>query len=130
MKKSLLFLYLLATCFLSVLFADDHRDREGDEPSEKKEKLHRESREIHEAVKEGRISHEEGHKKLEALNRKHQQHEKERFWKRVEEEMEGAVRSGRMTRKQANAEYERIKKTQKQKEEVASANCIEKLRKA
>ena len=119
MKKSLLFLCVLATCFLSVLFADDHRDREGDEPrrdvSEKKEKLHRESREIHEAVKEGRISHEEGHKKLEALNRKHQQHEKERFWKRVEEEIEGAVRSGRMTRKQADAEYERIKKDSKAK---------------
>jgi hypothetical protein len=58
-------------------------------------------------------------RKLEVLQRRHHEHEKEVHWKRVKEEIEGAVRSGRMTRKQADAEYERIKKTQKQKEEVA-----------
>lgn len=81
--------------------------------------MHRESREIHEAVEAGKISHEEGRQKLEVLQRRHHEHEKEVHWKRVKEEIEGAVRSGRMTRKQADAEYERIKKTQKQKEEVA-----------
>ena len=32
--------------------------------------MHREAREIHEAVRQGRISHEEGREKLEALNRR------------------------------------------------------------
>ena len=39
--------------------------------------MHQESREIHEAVRAGKISHEEGREKLEALNRKHHEYEKE-----------------------------------------------------
>ena len=127
MKKSLLFLSALVAGTLSLLLADDHREREKeperDEPRgevrEKQERMHREAREIHEAVRQGILSHDEGREKLDALTRMHHQHEKDNFWKRVEEEIEGAVGSGRMTRKQADAEYEQIKKTQKQKEEVA-----------
>ena len=127
MNKSLLYLSAFVVGAISLLFADDHRDREKErareepqrEVRERQERMHRESKEIHEAVRVGKISHEEGREKLEALNQKHHEHEKERFWKKVKDEIEGAVRSGRMTRKQADMEYERIKRTQKQKQEVA-----------
>jgi hypothetical protein len=72
MKKSLLLLSALAACALSPIFADDHREREKErereeprkEVYEKQERMHRESREIHEAVREGRIPHEDGREKL------------------------------------------------------------------
>ena len=127
MKKSLFFVTALVSSALSILLADDHGGREKEsarnkqhrEAREKQEQMHRESREIHEAVRTGQISHQKGREKLDALNRKHHEDEKQRFWKKVEEKIDGAVRSGSMTRKQADAEYERIKRTQKQKEEVA-----------
>ena len=58
MKKSLLLLSALAACALSLIFADDHREREKEreieeprrEVREKQERMHRESRGIHEAV--------------------------------------------------------------------------------
>ncbi len=127
MKKSLFLVTALVSSALSILLADDHGGREKEsarnkqhrEAREKQEQMHRESREIHEAVRTGQISHQKGREKLDALNRKHNEDEKQRFWKKVEEKIDGAVRSGSMTRKQADAEYERIKRTQKQKEEVA-----------
>ena len=77
MKKSIFFLTALLAGALTILLADDHREREKerekDEPRrevrEKQERMHRESREIHEAVKAGKISHEEGRQKLEVLQR-------------------------------------------------------------
>ena len=100
MKKSLLFLSALVAGALTFLLADDHREREKEHEMKSHEENFVKSRrecignpgEIHEAVRAGKISHEEGREKLEALNRKHHEHEKERFWKRVEEEIEGAVR--------------------------------------
>ena len=127
MKRSLFFLTTLVAGALPLLLADDLREREKErerdqprrEVREKQERMHRESREIHEAVKAGKISHEEGRQKLEVIQRRHHEHEKEIHWKRVKDEIEEAVRSSRMTRKQADAEYDRSKRTQKQKEEVA-----------
>ena len=113
------------------------RDKSRAEERERAERIKKEELRIYEAAREGKITREEGRRELEKIHQReranrsdaeirreketiekaHQirrkqqvEHEKERFWKRVEEEIEGAVRSGRMTRKQADAEYERIKK--------------------
>ena len=68
MNKSLLYLSAFVVGTISLLFADDHRDREKErareepqrEVRERQERMHRESKEIHEAVRVGKISHEEG----------------------------------------------------------------------
>ena len=124
MKKSLILIPIIIFSLLNFYsFADDHRERErephGRGEREAPRRIHHEQRDIHEAVRAGKISHEEGRRKLEELQRKHHEREKEAHWTRVEKEIEGAVRSGRMSRKEADSEYERIKQTQRLKEEVA-----------
>lgn len=124
MKKSLILIPIIIFSLLNFhSFADDHRERErephGRGEREAPSRTHQEQRGIHEAVRAGKISNEEGRQKLEVLQRRHHEQEKEVHWKRIKEEIEGAVRSGRLTRKQADAEYEHIQKTQKQKEEIA-----------
>ena len=99
MKKFVLYLLALVTGALTLLFADAHHEREKERESrepqkevrESRERMHLESLEIHEAVREGRISHEDGRKKIDALKRRLHDHQKEKFWKRVEEEIEGAA---------------------------------------
>ena len=126
--------------------SEKERDEPRVQERERAERIKKEELRIYEAAREGKITREEGRQELEKIDQReranlseaqvrrekeviekaHQirrkqkvEHEKERFWKRVEEEIEGAVRSGRMSRKQADAEYERIKGTQKQKEELS-----------
>ncbi|MDG0963636.1 MAG: hypothetical protein P8O23_01115 [Opitutales bacterium] len=141
--KKLIFisLPLLMSSFCCLVFADDHRERErketrGEERGrtelkerEKKhqqeirnsqQRMHTESRKIHEAIQEGELSHEDGRQKLEKLHRQQDERMREFQWSRVEEEIEGSVVTGRMSREQANAEYERIKETLKQKEEITA----------
>ena len=136
MKKSLLFLFALVAGALTHLLADDHREREKEhereeprrELREKQDRMHRESREIHEAVRAGKISHEDGREKLEALNRKHHEHEKERFWKRVEEEIEGAVPLWSDDPETSGCGIRANQKLKSRRKKL-QGNCIEKLKK-
>ena len=76
MKKPQLFFLSLLVSTLTILWADDHDEREKDSrindprrgTREKQDRMHQESRKIHEAVVAGEMSHEEGRKKLMLFN--------------------------------------------------------------
>lgn len=113
--KSIIFLLCISGIFtLSV---------SGDEWEQKfrsnQEKFHQQTREIHESIRGGDLSHEEGQQKLAKISLEHAEKSKKMHWNRMERKIEGEVSSGRMSREMADEKYRQIKESMERKEEVA-----------
>ena len=95
----------------------------GDEWEQKfrsnQEKFHQQTREIHESIRGGDLSHEEGQEKLAKISLEHAEKSKKMHWNRMERKIEGEVSSGRMSREMADEKYRQIKESMERKEEVA-----------
>ena len=83
------------------------------------EKFHHQVNQIHQSIRGGELSHEEGQEKLANISLEHAEKSKKMHWSRMERKIEGEVSSGRMSREIANEKFRQAKESMERKEEVA-----------
>jgi NCAIR mutase (PurE)-related protein len=112
--KPIIFLLCISGIFTLSVSADEWEQKF----RSNQEKFHQQTREIHESIRGGNLSHEEGQEKLAKIRLEHAEKSKKMHWNRMERKIESEVISGRMSREMADEKYRQVKESMERKDEV------------
>ena len=112
--KPIIFILCLSAVFTFSVRADEWEQKF----RSNQEKFHQQTKEIHESIRRGELSHVEGKEKLDKISHAHAEKSKKMHWSRMERKIEAEVKSGRMSREMADEKFRQVKESMARKVEV------------